>query len=113
MRYERNRRGARQWLLHSRDLRKVLRHRAEQGAAFARGIAPVGATGRYLAGIRVQDGPILPALGDMDARQTVWIHATADHSAAVEWGNASPRVRAQHVLGRIIPLIHDARPRRS
>lgn len=113
MRYERSERGAHQWLQHSRDLRKVLRRRAEEGVALAKATAPVGPPrddkrfSKYITSIRVEDGPIVPAYGDWAARMSVWVHATAGHSAWVEIGNNQPGVRARHVLGGILPFISD------
>lgn len=112
MRYRPEYRAGAKWLLTSSDLARVLWLRARQGVHYARSIAPHG-RGTYKAGIRVQDGPVRPARGRFLARQTVLIHATAPHSAAVEWGNKGSkrfgRVPARHVMKRTARAIHDPR----
>ncbi len=101
MRFEPNYRGMRNYLTGSPELRRVLRDRAELGAQHARSIAPVD-TGEYVAGIGVEDGPIVGD-GRFAPRQTVHLVAKADHSAAVEFG--SRNVPAQHILAQCIDVI--------
>lgn len=66
---------------------------AEEIAAAARGLAPHD-SGEYAAGIEVSSERV----GVKNPRMGAVVTATADHSAAVEFGNS--RMRAQHVLTR-------------
>lgn len=84
--------GLQAYLMGS-DVRNMLMARARGAAQYAQRIAPVE-TGEYAASIHAEDGGIG---GKKHDRAMVRIVATADHSAAVEWGNARHHT-ASHVL---------------
>jgi len=90
MRYEPDFQATARWLRTSGELQRAVHAAAEDIASRARGLAPVD-TGEYLAGIIVTDEP-------GDDRVGSRVTATANHSAAVEFGNA--RTRGQAILGR-------------
>lgn len=75
----------------------MITDRARGGAQFAQRIAP-RETGEYAAGIYAEDGGI-----DGD-RVSALIVASAEHSAAVEWGNEH-QPHPHHVLTRTIDVV--------
>lgn len=90
-----------------RDFRRILNDpgvvaavtaEAEKAAAAARAMAPVD-SGDYAAGIEVS----VERGGVRNDRKIGVVTATADHSAAIEFGNS--KTRAQHVLARALETI--------
>lgn len=89
-------------------LATVLRQVAEDGADYARGIAP-RATGAYAASIHAEDGPLVGGMGRFSARQSARVVADDPAAPAVEWGRGG-RARGgggHRVLGRTADAIEN------
>lgn len=94
MRYQPNHRHTGRFL-RSQQLYPVVRALTRDITRRARGLAPVGETGKYVDGIVAQYHG-----GWKDGRLVGEVEATAPHSAAVEFGNVANDHSAHHVLRR-------------
>ncbi|WP_338601627.1 HK97 gp10 family phage protein [Saccharopolyspora sp. SCSIO 74807] len=94
MRYRRNSRSTGRFL-RSSQLYPVVQSMTREIARRARRLAPVGDSGEYLDGITTGY-----RAGWTDGRLVGEVVATAEHSAAVEFGNAGNAHSDQHVLRR-------------
>lgn len=103
MDYTPDRRGTGRWLRESNELAEIVRDRAERGAEFLRGIAPVD-DGEYRDSIGVETGRDL-LVGD---RVAAFVVVGAGHAAAQDLPRGPggrPRRNATRPLARTLGYI--------